>query len=167
MPSSPKLNSTLPRVNIARRGSVQVAKRFFFGRRGLRRTLILFIFFATVYYFFFKRSSQSEYDMEFMDDTDEDIVQHASQARKSHKEARLAMEREREWKARVRPPMTRSDDGLVRVGDWEGRHPLFEVIATAEQEWKTELDFRPSTVRVDMAYLPVAEADSSVDRGGL
>lgn len=36
---------------------------------------------------------------------------------------------------------------LKKLTSAQGRHPLFEVIATAEQE--TELDFRPLTVRMD------------------
>lgn len=120
MPSSPKLEATLPRVHIVRRGSVQVAKRFFLGRKGFRRTLLLSTFIVLVYYTFFKQSPRGEYDMQFMEETDEDIVQHTSQARRSHREARLEREREREWNSRIRPPMTRSDDGLVRVGDWDG-----------------------------------------------
>lgn len=68
-------------------------------------------------------------------------------ARRARLDARRAMEQDRQQRAQSPSPMSRSLDGLVRVGDWSGRHPLLEIIATAEQEWKRELDIRPSTVR--------------------
>jgi hypothetical protein len=144
MPSSPKLDATLlPRVSI-RRASAHIVRRFFFARRGSRRTLILFIILAVIY-FFFIRSDDNLHDMQF-DDNDEDIVQHPKRAHKEHAAALQALQKERERKAQTRPPMTRSRDGLIRVGDWEGIHPLLQIIDTAENQWKTEIDFRPSTV---------------------
>jgi hypothetical protein len=146
MPAAPKDTSTpLPRVSI-RRGSAHIAKRFFRGRRGLRRTLFLLALVAI--YYFLIRPDDNPYDMQFIDDNDEDLVQHPSSAYRDRISAMKAVQKERQRKARTRPPMTRSRDGLIRVGNWDGRHPLFEIIDTAEREWKAELDYRPSTVRL-------------------
>jgi hypothetical protein len=146
MPTSPKDTSTpLPRVSI-RRGSAHIAKRFFRGRGSLRRTLFLLALVAI--YYFFIRPDDNPYDMQFIDDNDEDLVQHPSSAYRDRISAMRDVQKERQRKSRTRPPMTRSRDGLIRVGNWDGRHPLFEIIDTAEREWKAELDYRPSTVRL-------------------
>lgn len=146
MPASPKETSTpLPRVSI-RRGSAHIAKRFFLRRHRLRRTLFLLALIAI--YYFLIRPNDNSYDMQFIDDNDEDIVQHPSSAYRDRISAIRAVQKERDRKARTMPPMTRSRDGLIRVGNWDGRHPLFEIIDTAERDWRLELDYRPSTVRL-------------------
>lgn len=145
MPQTIKFDTPLPRVTLIRRGSVQVARRFFLGRRGLRRTFIVFLVLSLTYYFGV-RKQPGQYDMGFIDDNDESIVERSDHARKAHRSARKALAVARERKAQTRAPMTRSRDGLIRVGDYNGLHPLFDVIQTAERDWKAEVDFRPSTV---------------------
>lgn len=144
MPKSPKQDTPLPRVTIIRRGSVQVARRFFLGRRGLRRSFILFIFLCIIYYIGI-RKRPGEYDLGFIED-DEDIVQSLDHARRAHITARKALANAKAHKFESRPPMTRSRDGLIRVGGHKGPHPLFDVILAAERDWKAEVDSRPSTL---------------------
>lgn len=145
MPASPKLKaSSLPTVNMVRRSSAHIARRFFFGRRGLRRTLILFL--ALLFIYYLSRGDDNPYNLK----KDEDVVD-----KYPDRDSKATAFRALQEKKQKISPVSRlepSKDGLIRVGNWvDRRHPLLEIIDRAEREWKKEVDFRPSTVRFAIA----------------
>jgi hypothetical protein len=102
---------------------------------------------------------QPEYDWGFLDDDSEDILgataatsKHGHQPgntkapESSHDESGPGKQARAINKKSE--PMSQGGDGLTRVGDWEGRHPLFEVIQRAEDDFRKEIASRPATVRL-------------------
>jgi hypothetical protein len=106
-------------------------------------TLVLF------YYYFI--TSESSYDLGFVEDDDIDLVETSDHAHRAMRYAKKVLEREREQNLQMPPPMSQSPDGLTRVGNWNGRHPLLEIISKAEMEWKSEMELRPWTVSILVA----------------
>ena len=100
---------------------------------------------------------QPDYDWQFLEDESEDLL--GSPTKNDHQQPDYAMapgssqdeyDSRKQAKAinKVIEPMARGRDGLTRVGDWVGRHPLFEIIQRAEDDLRKETAARPATVRL-------------------
>ncbi len=100
---------------------------------------------------------QPDYDWQFLEDESEEIL--GAPTKDGHQQPGYTMapgsfqdEYDSRKQARaikkVVEPMARGRDGLTRVGDWAGRHPLFEIIQRAEDDFRKEIASRPATVRL-------------------
>lgn len=101
---------------------------------------------------------QPDYDWQFLEDESEDLL--GSPMKDGHQQPGYTMapgsfqdeyyDSRKQAKAvnKVTEPMARGRDGLTRVGDWVGRHPLFEIIQRAEDDSRRENVARPATVRL-------------------
>ena len=98
---------------------------------------------------------ESDYDWRFLEDESEDIL--GAPTRYSHQPGYMRASESTHDESGSRKqarainempePMARGRDGLTRVGDWKGRHPLFEIIQRAEDDFRKEIASRPATVR--------------------
>ena len=93
---------------------------------------------------------QPEYDWQFLEDESEDILGIPTH----HLDNTMAPESfqgehgSRKQARAINEPMARGHDGLTRMGDWVGQHPLFEIIQRAENDFRKEAASRPATVRL-------------------
>jgi hypothetical protein len=123
--------------------------------RRLRRKMTLLLLSIIVTALLITRwMRQPEYDWRFLEDESEEILgvpikydpgdamvpESFQDEYGSRKQARVIK--------KVPEPMARGRDGLTRVGDWKGRHPLFEIILRAEDDFRKETASRPATVRL-------------------
>jgi hypothetical protein len=121
--------------------------------RRMRRKLTALLFIMVTTVLFIRWMRQPEYDWRFLEDESEDIVAPAKYSHQSgYAKTSGSFPDEsgfsKQTRAKVPEPMTRGNDGLTRVGDWKGRHPLFEIIQRAEDDFTKETASRPATVRV-------------------
>jgi hypothetical protein len=99
---------------------------------------------------------QPEYDWRFLEDENEDILgipakhgYHPVSAKESESfQGEYGSRKQARTINTVIEPMARGHDGLTRMGDWAGRHPLFEIIQRAEDDFRKENASRPATVRL-------------------
>ena len=97
---------------------------------------------------------QPEYDWRFLEDESEDILgapaKYSYQPGSTMSTGSTQDESGSRKQARavnaMSKPMARDHDGLTRVGDWNGRHPLLEIIQRAEDDNRKEFASRPATV---------------------
>ena len=125
-------------------------------RRMRRKVTVLLSIMATAA-FITRWMRQPDYDWQFLEDESEDLL--GSPMKDGHQQPGYAMapgsfqdeyDSRKQAKAvnKVTEPMARGLDGLTRVGDWVGRHPLFEIIQRAEDDSRRETVARPATVRL-------------------
>jgi len=123
--------------------------------RRMRRKLTLLLPIMVTVILIIRWMQQPEYDWRFLEDESEDILgppteyshqpdytkrsESSQQDSGSRKQARVSNE--------MPGPLERGRDGLTRVGDWEGQHPLFEIIQRADDDFRKEVASRPVTVR--------------------
>ena len=96
---------------------------------------------------------QPEYDWQFLEDESEDILgiptEYGHHPDNTVAPGSFQGEHGSRKQARaINKPMDRGHDGLTRMGDWVGRHPLFEIIQRAEDDFIKEVASRPATVRL-------------------
>jgi hypothetical protein len=95
---------------------------------------------------------EPDYDWRFLDDESEDILGAPTRYSRHPGETKASDSAQGSRKQAgaingLPEPMARGRDGLTRVGDWNGRHPLFEIIQRAEDDFRKEIASRPATVR--------------------
>ena len=122
--------------------------------RRMRRKLALLLSIIVTAIFITHWIREPDYDWRFLEDESEDIL--GAPTRHSHQPGLKAPESAHDEPGarkqagaitEMREPMARGRDGLTRVGDWKGRHPLFEIIQRAEDDFRKEVASRPATVR--------------------
>ena len=125
-------------------------------RRARRKVTILLSIMATAV-FITRWMRQPDYDWQFLEDESEEILGAPTEyghqqpggtmAPESFQDGYDSRKQARAIK-KVLEPMARCRDGLTRVGDWVGRHPLLEIIQRAEDDFRKETASRPATVRL-------------------
>ena len=120
--------------------------------RRMRRKMALLLSIIVTGILITRWMREPDYDWRFLEDEGEDIL--GAPTRYSHQpgysRASESAESGSRKQARVinemPGPMARGRDGITRVGDWKGQHPLFEIIQRAEDDFRKEIASRPATV---------------------
>ena len=122
----------------------------------MRRKLALLLSIVVTIVLITRWMRQPEYDWRFLEDESEEILglptkygYHPGNTMEteSFQDEYGSRKKARAIKNAIEP-MARGHDGLTRVGDWVGRHPLFEIIQRAEDDFRKEIASRPATVRL-------------------
>jgi len=123
--------------------------------RRIRRKMTLLLAIIATVVLITRWMRQPEYDWRFLEDESEDILgiatyDHQPGYTMEPDSSRNGYDYSKEQARAISEapePMARGRDGLTRIGDWEGRHPLFEMIQRADDEFRKETASRPATVR--------------------